>query len=74
MNDKYVQIMPAPNNLYAIYEDEGEEIESRIVMFALNEDGDITMLDMDKNGWLDEAITDGRGVQTFDEICEELVG
>ena len=26
-------------------------------MFALSEDGDITMLDMDKNGWLDEAIT-----------------
>ncbi|UXR29858.1 pathogenicity island protein [Staphylococcus simulans] len=57
MSGKYVQIMPAPNNLYAIYEDEGEEIESRIVMFALSEDGDITMLDMDKNGWLDEAIT-----------------
>ncbi|WP_280524736.1 hypothetical protein [Staphylococcus chromogenes] len=35
MEEKYIQIIPAPNNLYAIYEDAGEEIESKIIMFAL---------------------------------------
>ncbi|EGQ4177183.1 pathogenicity island protein [Staphylococcus pseudintermedius] len=55
MSDKYVQIMPAPSNLYAIYDDDGEELESKIIMFALREDGDIEMLDMDSSGWIDDV-------------------
>ncbi|EGQ4365673.1 pathogenicity island protein [Staphylococcus pseudintermedius] len=55
MSDKYVQIMPAPSNLYAIYDNDGEELESKIIMFALREDGDIEMLDMDSSGWIDDV-------------------
>ncbi|MFB3231458.1 pathogenicity island protein [Staphylococcus pseudintermedius] len=55
MNDKYVQIMPAPPNLYAIYDEDGEEIESKIIIFALREDGEIDMLDMDMTGWIDDV-------------------
>ncbi|KFE40763.1 pathogenicity island protein [Staphylococcus agnetis] len=57
MEEKYIQIIPAPNNLYAIYEDAGEEIESKIIMFALKNNGGIDMLDMDDSGWIDVAIT-----------------
>ncbi|WP_353457592.1 pathogenicity island protein [Staphylococcus coagulans] len=55
MNDKYVQIMPAPSNLYAIYDNDGEELESKIIMFALMENGDIEMLDVDSDGWIDDV-------------------
>lgn len=47
--------MPAPSNLYAIYDNDGEELESKIIMFALREDGDIEMLGMDSSGWIDDV-------------------
>lgn len=47
---KIKQIIPAPNNMYVVYEDDEEEIESKIVCIALWGDGDITLMDVNENG------------------------
>ena len=53
MEQKIVQIMQAPPNLFAIYKDGGEEpgdFRVPVLCLALTNDGEILMMDADKNG------------------------
>lgn len=52
---KIIQIMPAPENLYVVYEDDDGEFDSKIFCFGLTDEGEVVMMDMDGNGWLDVA-------------------
>ncbi len=54
MDDKIIQIMPAPDNLYAVYDDDGEELKTKIVCLALTNDGDVFMMDSDDDGIIRE--------------------
>lgn len=57
-NDKYIQIITAPNDLYAVFQmEDGTEEYSRIPLFALTEKGDIEMIDIDDSGWFDNPVT-----------------
>ena len=49
MDYKIVQIIPAPNNMCAVYKDETEEFECKIVCLALIEypDGEREIVPMD---------------------------
>lgn len=45
MDDKIIQIMPAPDNLYAQYKmDEGDIHESKVLCLGLLNNGDVIML------------------------------
>lgn len=53
-NENIIQIMPAPENLYALYHnDEGDEVGFPIVCMALTKDGDIKFCDVDDSGYID---------------------
>ena len=66
--EKIVQIIPAPNNLYARYkETDGEQFLDKVVCLALIEDEDgyryvAPMIVMD------ESITDVGGISNFQDI------
>jgi len=55
MTDKIIQIMPAPKNLFAIYKNDNQEIESPIICLALTSDGNVLSMDMGTDGWIDDA-------------------
>lgn len=55
MENKIIQIIPAPKNLYAIYDDEKKEIISKILCLGLTDSGDILLLDVDEYGIVGEA-------------------
>lgn len=55
-NENIIQIMPVPENLYALYHnDEGDEVGFPIVCMALTKDGDINFCDVDDSGYIDIA-------------------
>lgn len=62
-NDKIIQIMPAPEDLYAVYdmkndeEYDGDKYYSKIISLALLDNGDVIMLDIDDSGYIDEPNT-----------------
>lgn len=55
MDSKIIQIIPAPANLKALYREGGVEITSLLLCIALKDDGDIVLIDIDNDGWIDEA-------------------
>lgn len=52
LNDKIIQIMPAPQGLLGVYTDDtdGTEFYTHVVCLALTEEGDVLMLDTDDFG------------------------
>lgn len=62
MPEKIIQIMPAPDNLYVIYEHQGDRWESKIVCFALWDNSDITMMEIDDDGVFQETASNVVGV------------
>lgn len=56
MKDEYIkQIIPAPDNLYVVYQDDEGEFESKVVCLALLNNGEILLMDMDDMGSIEEA-------------------
>lgn len=55
MDNKIIQIMPAPESLYAVYYNEKKEIISKILCLGLTDGGDILLLDIDEYGIVSEA-------------------
>lgn len=47
---KIIQIIPAPEGFYAVYEDEGKETYAKIVCLGLTEDGGVCFMDYDADG------------------------
>lgn len=63
MKDVYIkQIMPAPDNLYVIYEDGEEKWESKVVCFALWNDSEISMMEHDDDGSICEVADNIEGI------------
>lgn len=56
MENKFIQIIPAPENLFSksYIEKDGVYRYSSIVCMALTSDGDIKFCDMDGSGYIDE--------------------
>ena len=50
-----IQIIPAPENMYVIYEDNNGTFESRVIGIALWEDSEITLLEVDNSGCVNEV-------------------
>ena len=62
MDDKIVQIIPAPTNLFVAYKDDeachpDSRIESKVLCLALTSDGDILLMDMCSDGDIHDAKT-----------------
>lgn len=59
MEDKFIQIIPASENLFSksYIEEDGVYLYSPIVCMALTSDGDIKFCDMDGSGYIDEIDT-----------------
>lgn len=56
MDEKIIQIMPAPDNLYAQYKmDEGDIHESKVLCLGLLNNGDVIMLDVDGTGYIEDV-------------------
>lgn len=51
-----IQIIPAPENIYAAYKDEGKEFYSPVVCMALLSDGEIQFCDTTSNGEIENII------------------
>lgn len=60
MEDKIIQIMPAPTNMFAVYGlGNGEEFCSKIICLGLTSSGDILLLDSDDSGFFAEVADAG---------------
>ncbi|KSU86567.1 hypothetical protein AS180_17930 [Priestia veravalensis] len=58
MAEKIIQIIPAPKNLYAVYQDDEhpkEPILSKIICLGLTDQGEVVLMDMDETGFIDMA-------------------
>jgi hypothetical protein len=58
--EKIIQIMPAPQNLFVKYtndENPNEHITSKVLCLALTDAGEVYLMDMDESGWIDRADT-----------------
>jgi len=58
MEEKIIQIIPAPDNIYALYKDDDDPenpMEIKVVCFALTDQGDVLPMDMDNNGVVGEV-------------------
>lgn len=53
-NDVFVQIMPAPQNIYTAHKDEQGEFYTPVVCIALRNDGDIVFCDSDSSGMIED--------------------
>lgn len=47
---KIKQIIPAPDNLYVIYQDKNGRFESKVVCLALLSNDEVVMMDSDDGG------------------------
>jgi hypothetical protein len=59
-DDKIIQIIPAPSNLYCVFNDNetaGKEFESKVICLGLTNEGDIIILDLSTDGLIDDATT-----------------
>jgi hypothetical protein len=57
-DEKIIQIMPAPNDLFAEFandDDPDNPFISRVICLALTDAGEIYLMDIDENGWIDKA-------------------
>lgn len=65
MKGRIIQIIPAPDDLRAKYEDGGEIHYSKVLCIALKEDGSISLIDIDHDGWIDEIdnVSNYRGIR-----------
>lgn len=54
MQGKIIQIMPAPGNLLAVYNMTKEEAYS-VLCLALTDLGEILVMDMDEDGFVEES-------------------
>lgn len=52
--DEFVQIMPAPQNIYTAHKDEQGEFYSPVVCMALRNDGEIVFCDSDSSGMIED--------------------
>lgn len=58
--EKIIQIIPAPTNLFVEYEndrDMKQPIKNQVVCLALTDQGDIWVMDIDDSGYVDKADT-----------------
>jgi len=58
MDEKIIQIIPAPAKLFAVYSNEENpkrEITSRIVCLALTDKGEVYAMDTDSTGFIDRS-------------------
>lgn len=70
MDNKIIQIIPAPTNLFVSYKtSEGchpdDRIESKVLCLALTSDGDILLMDMCADGCVDDATTSSNFDQAY---------
>ena len=54
-NEKIIQIIPAPENLFAVYEDEEGEFETKVVCLGLTNIGNVILMDIDYVGDVGEV-------------------
>lgn len=64
MEDKIIQIIPAPTNLRTVYQDEGEEIISKVLCIALRDNGEVSLIDISSDGLIDDPET----IQNYEGI------
>lgn len=53
MEEKIIQIVPAPKNIYAVYTNEDNpdrDITSNIICLALTDQGNVWLMDADESG------------------------
>jgi hypothetical protein len=67
-DEKIIQIIPAPQNLYLEYENEDNPkrpITTKAVCLALTDQGEIYLMDIDREGWIDKAdsVANFKGIQ-----------
>lgn len=56
MEDLFIkQIIPAPDNLYVVYEDDDGEFESKVICLALLNTDEVVMMDSDDIGQIQIA-------------------
>lgn len=58
MDEKVIQVMNAPNNLYAMFEDDEDlknPMESRILCFGLTNMGNVIPMDIDEMGLISDV-------------------
>ncbi|PEQ29034.1 hypothetical protein CN467_29045 [Bacillus cereus] len=67
MEGKIIQIIPAPTDLNAVYQDckTGELITARTLCLALTDEGEVHLMDIDNSGLVDvaEAATNFKGIE-----------
>jgi len=57
-NNKIIQIIPAPENLYAIYKDDDNPdipMEVKVICLGLTNEGKVILLDVDDTGYIEEV-------------------
>lgn len=60
MEDKIVQIIQAPSNLYSLYKDDefpNQPMETKVICLGLTELGNVILLDIDDLGHVDDIST-----------------
>lgn len=71
MDEQIIQILPAPKNLYTVYEDEyhDEPMIFKVLCIGLTNKGSVVLLDMDDNGFIDiaETTTNFKGIKWGDQ-------
>ena len=66
MNEKIIQIMPAPKGIYAIYKDgDGSLTRTEIICIGLSDDGGVFFLDYSEDGEINivNSISNFKGIE-----------
>ncbi|PID20162.1 pathogenicity island protein [Sporosarcina sp. P3] len=63
MTEKIIQIIPAPENLYVVHEDEEGKFTTKVVCLALTGEGDVFMMDSDDYGTISEITPNHEGIR-----------
>lgn len=71
MDEKIIQIMPAPKNLFVVHEDEEREFTTRVVCLALTDHGRVFMMDTDDFGEIEEISKTHKGLQWEKQMRKE---
>ena len=55
LDEKIIQIMPAPSDLYAIFKNSYGNVHSKIICIALTNEGNVQLLDVDEMGFVSDV-------------------
>lgn len=55
-DEKIIQVIPAPEGMFATYDDEGKKISSKVICIALTNHGQVMIMDADNSGLVEDVM------------------